>query len=639
MCTIMVAAVSATPNPNKVSSQGGVHHQNNPKRPPLLPSEADNGVVGPPLRRPKSREVTSRYLSSSCTTSSSSYSSSSSSSSSNSSSSRRYPSPLVSRTVPMTPIPAPSRSQSAERRRPGNAGEMSAAAKLLVASKRSLSVSFQGDSYSRKAKPAPATNNLTSSSRKATPERENSKPVIKDHQHRWPGRSRELNCSMTIRSLDCSPADKKKMGALQQQSIIMIDDSSKASIASPRLKANSNLDKAAQIVIDAISDAGSAATSDLVASDDTESVSSGSTGAGAGAGAVQECCVRAAAPVRGGGPRGIVVPARFWQETTKRLQRRLPEQVSPISKNNNGLKTVTPPKLNALKKSYMDSPISTPRGVSGSRGLSSPLRCGVRPASPSKLVTSSVSSPSRGMMSPSRVRNGGVASTVNNDLGNTPSILSFAADVRRGKVGDAHVLRLLHNRHLQWRFINARADNAMMVQKVTAERSLYNGWVATSKLLHSIKTKRIELQLLRQNLMLYSILKGQMLYLDDWDLIDWDHSNSLSGAIEALESSTLRLPIVGGARADTQNVKDAICSAVDVMQSMASSICSLLTKVDQVNPLLSELANTTAKERALLDQCKDLLSTLTAMQVKDCSMRTHILQLRCNKPSGLTNEV
>ncbi|KAF5942938.1 hypothetical protein HYC85_020580 [Camellia sinensis] len=245
----------------------------------------------------------------------------------------------------------------------------------------------------------------------------------------------------------------------------------------------------------------------------------------------------------------------------------------------------------------MDSPISTPRGVSGSRGLSSPLRCGVRPASPSKLVTSYVSSPSRGMMSPSRVRNGGVASTVNNDLGNTPSILSFAADA------------------LAMAIINARADNAMMVQKVTAERSLYNGWVATSKLLHSIKTKRIELQLLRQNLMLYSILKGQILYLDDWDLIDWDHSNSLSGAIEALESSTLRLPIVGGARADTQNVKDAICSAVDVMQSMASSICSLLTKVDQVNPLLSELANTTAKERALLDQCKDLLSTLTAMQL------------------------
>ena len=40
----------------------------------------------------------------------------------------------------------------------------------------------------------------------------------------------------------------------------------------------------------------------------------------------------------------------------------------------------------------------------------------------------------------------------------------------------------------------------------------------------------------------------QMLYLDDWDLIDRDVSSSLSGAIEALEASTLRLPVVVGAK-------------------------------------------------------------------------------------------
>ncbi|KAK2986982.1 hypothetical protein RJ640_024880 [Escallonia rubra] len=41
---------------------------------------------------------------------------------------------------------------------------------------------------------------------------------------------------------------------------------------------------------------------------------------------------------------------------------------------------------------------------------------------------------------------------------------------------------------------------------------------------------------------------SKMLYLDDWDLIDWDHSSSLSVAIGALKASTLSLPIVGGAR-------------------------------------------------------------------------------------------
>lgn len=611
----MVAAVSAMPI-YKVSSQGGALQS--PKRTPLLPSESDNGVVG--TRRPKSREVISRYFSSTSSTSTTT-TSNSTSSSSNSCSSRRSPSPLVSRTVPMTPMPASSaankRSQSVERRRPatprpntpGNAGEMSAAAKLLVNSSRSLSVSFQGQSFSlpiskTKPKPAPAM----SSSRKATPVRnqtENSKP---NDQHRWPGRSREVN--FLTRSLDCT-VEKKKLGgsgsvvrALQQSMII---ESTKTSF-NGRLKVqptNAELDKSPE-------------ASDLVALD-TESVSSGSTGG------VQEC--GNVSQVREG-TRGIIVPARFWQETTNRL-RRLPEPGSPVSKNN-GLKTIAQSKLSAMKKSFIDSPISPP------------LRGAVRPASPSKVVTSSASSPSRGMQSPSRVRNGVGSMLNNNNLSNTPSILSFAADVRRGKVGenrilDAHLLRLLYNRHLQWRFMNARADAAMLVQKVTAEKSLYNAWVTTSKLRHSVKSKRVELQVLRKNLKLYSILKGQMLHLDDWDLIDRDHSISLSGAIEALESSTLRLPVVGGARADIQSVKDAISSAVDVMQVMASSICALLTKVDQVNSLASQLANITAKERGLLDQCKDLLSTLTALQAKDCSLRTHILQQR-HTPSSLTTE-
>ena len=103
----MVADVSTALNP-KVSSRVSTHQ--NPKRPPLLPFEAVNRP-----HRPKQREVTSRYLSSA--SSSSITSSSSYSSSSNSSSSRRFPSPMVSRTVPMTPAPpVAKRSQSVERR-------------------------------------------------------------------------------------------------------------------------------------------------------------------------------------------------------------------------------------------------------------------------------------------------------------------------------------------------------------------------------------------------------------------------------------------------------------------------------------------------------------------------------------------
>ncbi|KAM7516998.1 hypothetical protein LguiA_006581 [Lonicera macranthoides] len=624
----MVADVSTALNP-KVSSRVSTHQ--NPKRPPLLPSEADNGP-----RRPKQREVTSRYLSSAS-------SSSSATSSSYSSSSRRFPSPVVSRTVPMTPAPpVAKRSQSVERRRPAtprprtpnNAGEMmSTAAKALVTSARSLSVSFQGESFSlpiSKAKPAPVANN-TSNTRKSTPERRKATPVRDQmvnsktiDQQRWPGRLGQGN-SLT-RSMDFTSERTKPVGsstivrALQKS---MIDEKSGVSLDAT-LKSepeNAEFEKAVKPFDNDLC-TGPCATSDPFPSD-TESVSSGSSSG------VQEC---------GNGnahrPRGIMVPARFWQETNNRL-RRVQEGGSPLSKNN-GLKPTT-------KKLLNDSSILSPRGVSASRGVSSsPLRGVTRPSSPSRNAISSTSSPSRGMASPTRVRNG-VTSTLSNNWTNTPSILSFAADARRGKVGenrimDAHLLRLQYNRHLQWRFVNARADAAMLTQKVTAEKSLYNAWVMASKLRHSIKSKRIELQMLRQNSKLYSILKGQMLYLENWGLIDREHSSSLSGAVASLEASTIRLPVVGGAKADIQNLKDSICSAVDVMQSMASSICSLLTKVENVNSLASELASVTTNEHASLDQCKDLLSTLTDMQVKDCSLRTHILQLK-RAPSNVITEV
>ncbi|MBA0693479.1 hypothetical protein Goari_003851, partial [Gossypium aridum] len=105
-----------------------------------------------------------------------------------------------------------------------------------------------------------------------------------------------------------------------------------------------------------------------------------------------------------------------------------------------------------------------------------------------------------------------------------------------------------------------------------------------------------------------------MIFLDEWALLDHDYFSSLSGATEALKASTFRLPVVSGARADVQKLKDAICSAVDVMQAMASSICSLLSRVAKLNSLLAELGNLSANEFALLNQCKDLLLAIAAMQ-------------------------
>ncbi|KAF9600745.1 hypothetical protein IFM89_012189 [Coptis chinensis] len=615
-----ITATTSTHSPNTKTQQE--------TRPPLLPSEKDNGFVS---KRTKSKEITSRYMSSS-------------------SSSKRYPSPSLpstKSTTTATPLPSVKRSQSVDRSRPitprpitplpnsrpGNAAppqQLSSASKILLSSTRSLSVSFQGESFSlpvSKVKaPTPPSNvrrgTVTPERRKTTPLRgrvgdqvENSKPI---DQHRWPGRTRQQQPMDSLtRSLDCT---NKVVGSASVSRVFnqsLIDLSRRASFdgrLNPKF-GRGEISKTVHLSIGANSSYGS----DDVNMSDTESVSSGSNSSSQEYGGIASG--RAV-------PRGISVPARFWQETNSRM-RRLQEPGSPLSRTPPSSKVMTPTKFIPLKKTISDVPISSPKNVPMSRTMSSPMR-GLsrpaspmrglsRPASPSRLMVPSTPSPSRGTASPTRMRNVAVGAG-STQFSITPSILSFVANSRSGKMGenrivDAHHLRLLYNRQLQWRFVNARADASLFLKRLTTEKNLYNAWITTTELHDSITIKKIKLQMLRQNLKLTSILKGQMTYFKEWAVLDREYSSSLSGAVEALEASTLRLPVVSGARADIQNVMDAIGSTVSVMQAMAASLCSLLSKVEEVNMLMDELANATAEERALLVQCRDHLSILSAMQV------------------------
>lgn len=204
----------------------------------------------------------------------------------------------------------------------------------------------------------------------------------------------------------------------------------------------------------------SCASCDLTASD-TDSVSSGSTNSG-----VQEYGISRGKSV----PRGFVVSAKFWQETNSRL-RRLQDPGSPAATSPCS-RIGSQSRLSQSKRFSADGVSSSPRTIASPIRGASLIRGPPRAASPSKVWSSSASSPLRGL-SPARVR-AAIGSQISNSFSNTPSILSFSVDTRRGKVGedrlfDAHTLRLFYNRYLQWRFANARADAIFMVQKLNAE--------------------------------------------------------------------------------------------------------------------------------------------------------------------------
>ncbi|XP_020675239.1 QWRF motif-containing protein 2 [Dendrobium catenatum] len=473
-----------------------------PSRRPLTPSERDNAAVS---RRPRTKEITSRYLSSyssSSSTTSTSYSSNTTTSTSSySSSSRRFPSPVLN-TRPSTP-PA-KRSQSVDRTRPstprpdprgGGGSEGSNAARALCTTTRSLSVSFQGESFfyqTSKAKtpsPIPSRKPTPERKRPSTPVRnsaagaaqqlESSRPS--DFHQRWPA-ARSRQSSLLAKSLECSAEKNDLLATVQllRQSTLFDDGTGRASFDRAELSASSDMDI----------------------------VSSGGNSGGA-----PELNAPRQAQVTS---RGISVPARFWQETNSRL-RHLSEPATPLSSF--GPRNSSTPKLASVRRTLIDSPSLI------SRTASSPLKGPVRPSSPNKPASSA----SRVIASPSQARGTSTlaSSSPANLQANAPSILSFAAEVRRNRKGEnrieeAHMLRLLHNRHLQWRCANARTNTIVMVQRMVVEKNLYNECITTSEVRDSVTTKKIRLQFLSQHLKLATILKSQVNFILMCHIVSFD---------------------------------------------------------------------------------------------------------------------
>ncbi|XP_047308983.1 AUGMIN subunit 8-like [Impatiens glandulifera] len=317
-----------------------------------------------------------------------------------------------------------------------------------------------------------------------------------------------------------------------------------------------------------------------------------------------------------------------------------PLQGSKLQMSSHSVKQLRPVTPASPKKKALPAQ-SFPRGLSPSRpriptptpsrGVS-PTRIPSRGFNQTPIPSRGVSPtpvPSRGV-SPSRIRPS--SPSRQESTSSTTSVLTFTPYIKKGKnisnhLEDVHQLRLLYNRHLQWRYANAQSDATLQRQKTKVEKTLYNMSNAMVELWVSVIQKRTELQQLRMKLDLYSILKEQIVFLDEWASIERNHTCSLSWAIEDLESSILRVPFTAGARGQTETVNAAIYSALNVIQSMGSSIYSTL-RVDGVTSLVAELANVATQERLMLDECGALLTSIAAMQVEEYSLRTHLIQLK-----------
>ncbi|XP_050208489.1 AUGMIN subunit 8-like isoform X2 [Mercurialis annua] len=466
---------------------------------PLVPAARDNNAPAT-TRRPRTREISSRYKSPAP------------------SALRRSQSPNQSRTVPTASQVLPKRPNSAERRRPSTppsplspstpvqdssvelpSRRLSTGSRLpeslWPSTMRSLSVSFQSDSISvpigKKEKPVssissdrtlrPSSNGAhrqaeaPAGSRKPTPERkrsplkgknvqdqsENAKPVDGSHsrlidQHRWPSRiGGRVSSNSMNRSVDHTDKTVKSVSTP-----VGIGLSSLRRLSVP---------------------GGSIKTLQKSASD-----------------AARLSCLEDV------GLRG----SRTSSTDDNSLQVSRSQKLAETSLSERRSLLIPAVRTQSLPSPGLRPP--SPSGTSVSRGFgpanarpSTPPSRGARPSTP----------PSRGV-SPSRTR----PSSISSQSSSSTSVLSYIVDFKKGKKGgnyieDARQIRLLYNRYLQWRFTNARAEAVLYIQKKSAEKTLCNVWNGTLALWDSVIRKRISLERMKLELKLSAILNHQVIVM------------------------------------------------------------------------------------------------------------------------------
>ncbi|KAK9082174.1 hypothetical protein Syun_031623 [Stephania yunnanensis] len=265
-------------------------------------------------------------------------------------------------------------------------------------------------------------------------------------------------------------------------------------------------------------------------------------------------------------------------------------------------------------------------------------------------------SPGRSGSPPLSVENGGIPVVSFSSMRppNSPSkgvgnLLNFGLELFKGKrstspstkhgsVGeDAHLLRLLYNRFLQWRYVNARALALDATKKSQAQGTLLNAWANLSTLKSSVVLKHIHFNKQKLELKLNSILCSQIQNLEAWGDMERQHTCAVSTTKDSLNSIVCRVPLKDGAKVDTQMASVALRNATDLSASMKTMLIDFSPTAQKTSALLSELAEVVAREKSLLVECLEMIELVSALEMQERSLKCNIIQLKLQHNNSTSN--
>ncbi|KAG7983568.1 hypothetical protein I3843_04G112700 [Carya illinoinensis] len=204
---------------------------------------------------------------------------------------------------------------------------------------------------------------------------------------------------------------------------------------------------------------------------------------------------------------------------------------------------------------------------------------------------------------------------------------SSSLSMQPGNLENVHQLRLLYNRLLLWRYANARAEAVNGSITIQAERKFICAWDALTKLQHSVAEKKLQLEKEKLDMKLNNILSSQIKLLEAWGDMERPHISAVSRTVECLHAVVSRVPLTDGSSLDIKLAKITVGRALDLTTSIKSICTNLAPSAGNTVTLLSELAEVVAQENLLLEECLELLRTTSTLELQERSLKCSIIQL------------
>ncbi|KAG5607336.1 hypothetical protein H5410_028828 [Solanum commersonii] len=192
---------------------------------------------------------------------------------------------------------------------------------------------------------------------------------------------------------------------------------------------------------------------------------------------------------------------------------------------------------------------------------------------------------------------------------------------------DFHQYRLMNNRLVQWRFVNARVEACMAAIKRVAQKKVFNVWLRISIMRNFTAEKKIEVQKMKHDIKINKIMNSQNCLLREWQRLELKNSEAVGRVARKLSAISLCLPLVDGAEAKVMSIYDAMITAEEVMDGIQDFIMNMQWQVEQSCYLLTQLIVILKQEEEFLEELESQLKTVDSLEVEEETLRIHCIQL------------